>query len=66
MFEGKELEGKIGNFGEYAVDVTEKGTLKASVSIEVDIIAELEKAAAKTQTPMDDMAMAWVKKVLGR
>jgi hypothetical protein len=64
MFEGKEVEGKIGNIGSYELDVTDKGTVK--LGAEVDIIAFLKEQAAKTATPVDDMAIAWIEKVLGR
>ena len=63
---GENMEGKIGQVGEYQADVSKDGHLKLSVSVDVDLVAELEKLAEKTATPIDDQAMAWVKKMLGR
>lgn len=59
-----ELEGKIGNVGTYAVDVTPQLKLKVSVGVELPIIDYLKQAAAKTSTPIDDQAIAWIEKVL--
>lgn len=64
MFEGKELEGKIGSVGSYSADVNGQGVIELSVGVKIDLIAELEKLALKTQTPIDDQAIAWVKKLL--
>jgi hypothetical protein len=64
MLEGKELEGKIGEFGGYSVDLGKDGKLTVSVEAKVDLIAELKKLAAQTATPMDDAAIAWVEKML--
>lgn len=66
MFEGNELEGKIGTFGGYSADVSDKGIVKVALSVEVDLIAEIEKLAAKSETPIDDKAIAWIKLLLGR
>lgn len=66
MFEGKELEGKIGDVGGYSVDLTEKGELEVSVMVKVDLVAEAKKLAAKTGTPIDDQAIAWLEKLMGR
>jgi hypothetical protein len=63
MFEGKEVQGQVGDLS-YEVDVTEKGTVKAAV--EFDVIAFLQHQAEKTQTPWDDAAVSWIKKVLGQ
>lgn len=63
MLEGKELEGNIGKIGNYSVDLTPQLKLKVAVGVEVDLIAELEKLAQKTSTPMDDAVVAWLKKL---
>jgi len=66
MLEGKELEGSLGQYGSYSVDVTDKGVVEAQVIVKVDIIAELEKAAAKTNQTLDDKVVQYLKKFLGR
>lgn len=63
MLEGKELDGKIGEFGSYEVDVTPELKLKVSVGLELDIVAELKKLAVKTDTPMDDLVVSWLEKL---
>lgn len=66
MFEGKEVSGKIGEYGEYGLDLTEKGMIEASVLLKIDLIAELEKVAAKTNTKLDDYVVKYLKTLLGR
>lgn len=66
MLEGKELEGKIGNLGAYSVDVSQEGFVEVSVGVKVDILAELEKLAAKSGTKIDDSIVEFLKKLLGR
>lgn len=60
VLEGKEFEKNIGEYGSASVDVT--GDLKVVVALEVtvDLIAEAKKLAAKTSTPIDDQAIAWL------
>lgn len=64
--EGNEVEGKVGEFGGYAVDISDKGILKASMSVEIDLLAELEKLALKSNTKLDDSFIAVVKQIMGR
>ena len=64
MLEGNELEQKIGEYGEASVDVTPELKVIVSLSAQVDLLAELKKLAAKTETPIDDAAIAWIEKVL--
>lgn len=66
MLEGKELEGNIGSLGHYSVDVDDKGIIEVAVGVKVDIIAELEKIAAKSGTKIDDAVVDALKKLLGR
>lgn len=66
MLEGKELEGKIGEFGGYSVDVDDKGMIEVAVGVKLDILHELEKIAAKTGTKIDDAVVDALKKLLGR
>ncbi len=66
MLEGKEVEGKIGEFGGYSVDVDDKGMIEVAVGVKLDILAELEKIAAKTGTKIDDAVVDALKKLLGR
>jgi hypothetical protein len=66
MFEGKELEGKIGDVGAYSVDLTSKGEVEIMVGVKIDLVAEAKKLAAKTSTPLDDKAIAWLEILMGR
>ncbi len=80
MLEGQELSGKIGDAGTYSVDVTDKGEVTISASIDKDlgygkitatlavhtnILAIAEQIAAKTTTTLDDQAIAALEKLLG-
>lgn len=62
----QKAEGKIGSVGTWSEEVTDKGTVKLQVGVEIDLIAELEKLAAKTATPIDDAVIAWVKGALAK
>jgi hypothetical protein len=64
MLEGKEVEGKLGEFGGYSVDLGKDGKLVIALEAKIDLIAELKKLCAKTATPVDDAAIAWVEKML--
>jgi hypothetical protein len=64
MLEGKELEGKIGEYGQYSVDVKADGIVEASVGIRLDVIAELRKLAAKTSNKLDDKIVDMVEAAL--
>lgn len=66
MLDGKEVQGKIGEYGSYEVDVNAQGKVVAKVEIEIDLIAEAKKLAAKTATPIDDVAIAWLEKISGK
>lgn len=63
MLEGKEVQGKIGDVGSYSVDVDAQGNLEVMVGVKVNLVAEAKKLAAKTQTPVDDAAIAWLEKI---
>lgn len=64
MLEGKEFEKKIGEYGSASVDVTSDLKIKVAVAVEVDLIAEAKKLAAKTNTPIDDQAIAWLEVIV--
>ena len=66
MLEGKELIQPVGDLGEVSLDLTPEGKIVAMVSLkkEIDLVAALKAAAAKTSTPVDDAAVAWIEKVL--
>lgn len=66
MLDGNELEGSIGNIGNYKVDVQPDGHIEVSVGIKVDILNEIEKLAAKTGTKIDDSVVEFLKKLMGR
>jgi hypothetical protein len=64
MLEGKEIDTKIGEYGRASVDVTPDMKLRIEVAIEVDLVHEAKKLAAKTGTPIDDAAIAWLEKIV--
>ena len=80
MLEGKELEGKISDFGDYFIDADKSGKVVISLSakkqiddhtlvssenkVETDIFKILEKIAAKTETTLDDKAISGIKAIL--
>ncbi len=77
MFEGNEAEGKLGSGGGWALDVSDKGICKASMSygegavsammtVEMDLIVALEQLAVKTDNKIDDSMVAMIKGALGR
>lgn len=66
MLEGKELEGNIGSIGSYSADLDAQGNLEVMVGVKIDLIAECEKLAAKTDTTLDDSFVAVLKKLTGR
>lgn len=66
MLDGKELQGAIGNYGSYSVDVNDKGLVELGVAVKFDIIAELEKLALKSDNSIDDKMVAMIKSALGR
>lgn len=80
MLEGKELEGKIGEVGEYFVDVEKTGQITISLTAKkelegvlvssenkavVNVITLLEKVAAKTEAKWDEAVVAQIKTILG-
>lgn len=66
VLEGNEVEGKIGEVGSYKVDVNDKGIVEIAVGVKVDLIAELEKLALKSDNQIDDKIVSIVKAALGR
>jgi hypothetical protein len=64
MFEGKELEKSFGDVATVSVDVTPDLHLEVSATVRVDLIGEAKKLAAKTGTPIDDVAIAWLEKLV--
>jgi hypothetical protein len=80
MLEGKEFEGKLGDVGNYNIDVDEKGVIKIvavvskdlghsklsnSLSIETNIFEIASVIAKKTATDLDDKAIEVLKSILG-
>ncbi len=66
MLDGKEVDGKIGEYGSYFVDADDKGVVEVGVSAKFDVVAELEKLALKSDNKIDDKIVALVKAALGR
>jgi hypothetical protein len=60
MFEGKEVQGNIGEYGNYYADIDAKGHVEVGVILKVNLVAEAKKLAAKTKTPIDDKAIEWL------
>lgn len=80
MLEGNELEGKLGDVGSYAVDVTENGKVKVSLSVEkdfgygkvssvnaleTDIFRVAREITKKTAATWDDQVELALEKLLG-
>lgn len=78
--EGKEIEGKIGDMGDYSLDVDDKGnltieaginkdfglaTVGSSLSVKTNVLKIAEEIAKKTSTIWDDEAIAALEKLLG-
>jgi hypothetical protein len=63
MFEGKEFETKIGEYGRASVDVTPEMKLRIEVAVEVDLVAEAKRLAKATNTPIDDTAIMWLESI---
>ena len=61
ILEGKELEKQFSESVKVSIDVTPALTVK--LEAEVDLIAEAKKLALKTETPIDDAAIAWLEKI---
>lgn len=64
MLEGRELEKKLGEYGEAYVDVKPDLKVEVALKAEIDLIAEVKKLAAKTDTPLDDHAIAWLEALI--
>jgi endonuclease III len=80
MLEGKEVEGKIADVGDYFIDAKADGTVEIAAKVEkkfeggevsstnaikVDIFKLLEMITAKTSQTWDDDAVKTVKVLLG-
>ena len=80
MLEGREIEGKVGDVGEYFLDADEKGNIEVALNVEQDfgfgkaksansvnlnILDAAEMVAKKTKTTLDDSAVATLKALLG-
>jgi hypothetical protein len=61
LLKGNELEKQFSDSVKVIVDVTPE--LKVKATVEVDLIAEAKKLAAKTETPIDDKAIEWLEKI---
>lgn len=66
MLEGKELEGQLGKFGNYSVDIDDKGVLSLGLSFKLDIVAELGILAKSSESKVDDILVEAVRRALGR
>jgi hypothetical protein len=66
MLEGKELEHKLGNYGSAFVDLASSGVVEVGVSLKVDLVAELEKLALRSDNSIDDKLVALIKAALSK
>jgi hypothetical protein len=64
MFKGKEFLGQVGNIGLVSCEVTDQLKVRLALTAEVNLIDELKRLAAKTKTPIDDKAIAWLEKIV--
>lgn len=60
----QKIEGKIGTIGTYEESISAEGVLKLLVGVEINLVEEAKKLAAKTETPIDDQAIAWLEKLM--
>jgi len=54
-------EAELGEYGKASVSLTSEAKVKLSVEAEIDLIKELEKLAAQTNTKVDDQVVAYIK-----
>jgi len=64
VLEGKEFDKSFGEYGKVTVDVNQELKLEIAVGVQVDLLGEIKKLAAKTETPIDDQVVAWIEKLL--
>lgn len=64
MLEGKEFEKQLGQYGSVSVDVTPQLEVQVSLTAKLDIVAELQKIADKTKTPLDNTLLSGIKAFL--
>lgn len=60
MFEGKELDKKLGEYGAVFVDLNSEAVLEVGVSAKIDLFAELRKLAKRTDNSLDDKAIDFI------
>lgn len=66
MFEGKEVDGKIGEYGAYSLDINDVGVVAIDVGLRVDLIAELRKLALKTDNSLDDKVVDIIEHLISK
>lgn len=54
-------EAELGEYGKASITLTSEAKVKVGLEAEVDLIAELEKLAAKSQNKVDDQVVAYIK-----
>lgn len=64
MLEDKEFEKNLGEYGSVSVDVTPQLEVEIALTAKIDLVAEIEKLAAKTKTQLDDKFIATLKSLL--
>jgi len=65
MLEGKEVDGKLGDYGGYFVDISDNGDLELGVSIKLNLLDELQKLADKKNVGWLSKGVGMIRGVLG-
>jgi hypothetical protein len=66
MLEGRELEGKIGEYGSYFFDIDDRLDVHASVTIRVDLVNELRKRTAYFNNALVQRAINMIARFTGK
>lgn len=66
MLDGNEMQGKIGEYGQYSVDVQDTGMVVMSVGIKIDLLAELRKLAKLSTNSLDDKAIDFIAHLMNK
>ena len=65
MFEGKEVDGKVGTYGNYFVDVKDNADIEIGLSLKINLVTEMQKLANKKNIGWLSTTAGWLKTMLG-